>query len=100
VIFNNELYELNKPGFCRDGEEKNKKYKLCIREVIPQLSINPTLSLDSVYVFEKRLYQDADSTSTLIYISGVQNLIARKETLDKRGQLISREELFQVLKKQ
>jgi len=100
VIFNNELYELNKPGFCRDGEEQNKKYKLCIREIIPQLSINPTLTLDSVYVFEKRLYQDADSLSTLIYISGVQNLIARKDMLDKRGRLISREELFQVLKKQ
>ncbi|HEY5826133.1 MAG TPA: Na/Pi symporter [Cyclobacteriaceae bacterium] len=100
VIFNNELYELNKPGFCRDGEEKNKKYKLCIKEIIPRLSVNPSLSLDSVYVFEKHLYEDADSVSTLIYISGVQNLIARKETLDKRGRLISREELFQVLKKQ
>lgn len=99
VIFNNELYELNKPGYCRDDKEKGKKYKLCIKEIIPQLSLNPSLSLDSVYVFEKRPYLATDSTSTLIYISGSKNLIAKKETLDKKGNLIFREELSQILNK-
>jgi sodium-dependent phosphate cotransporter len=100
VFFNNELYELNKPGFCRDGEEQKRKYQLCIREIIPTLVLSPALSLDSVYVFEKHFYEDADSVSTLTYISGVQNLIAKKETRDKRGNLIQQEELFQVLEKQ
>jgi len=100
VFFNNELYEFNKPGFCRDGEEQNKKYKLCIREVLPQLSLNPSLTLDSVYVFEKHLYEDPDSVATLTFISGTQNIIAKRETYDRSGHLLSREELFQVLSKQ
>jgi solute carrier family 34 (sodium-dependent phosphate cotransporter) len=100
LFFNHELFELNKPGFCRDGEEKNKKYKVCIREILPQLSLNPSLLLDSVYVFEKNQYNDPDSLSTLTFISNTQNVIAKKETFDKKGSLIAREELFQILKKQ
>jgi sodium-dependent phosphate cotransporter len=100
VLMNSELYEFNKPGFCRDGEEKNKKYQLCIREIIPHFEINPELVLDSVYVFEKHLYNDVDSTYTLIYLSGLQNVIARKEVLNKHGQPIAREDLIQIRKKQ
>jgi sodium-dependent phosphate cotransporter len=100
IFLNDELYELNKPGFCRDGEEKNKKFKQCIREVIPTLIMHPALSLDSVYVFEKRVYNDPDSISTLIYISEAQNVIARREVRDKTGKIIEREELFELKNKQ
>jgi sodium-dependent phosphate cotransporter len=100
IFLNDELYELNKPGFCRDGEEKNQKFKQCIREVITQLIIHPALSLDSVYVFEKNVYNDPDSISTLTYISEAQNVIARRETRDKKGKIIEREELFEMKNKE
>jgi solute carrier family 34 (sodium-dependent phosphate cotransporter) len=100
IFLNNELFELNKPGFCRDGEENNKKFQQCIREVIPDLEIHPSLVLHSVYVFEKRQYNDPDSVSTLIYFSEAQNVIAKREVRDKSGKVIELEELFQMEKKQ
>jgi sodium-dependent phosphate cotransporter len=100
IFLNNELYELNKPGFCRDGEQDNQKFRQCIREIMPQLILNPSLSLDSVYVFETHRYMDPDSASTLTYISETQNVIAKREMRDKTGKVIEREELFQMQKKQ
>ena len=94
LIINNELYELNKPGFCRDGEDKEGKYKVCIREIISHLVLNPNLYQDSVYVFEKQLYSpSSDSAATWLYISAKDNLIVRKEKRDKHGKVLTREEL-------
>ena len=100
IFINNELYELNKPGFCHDGEEQGRKYQLCIREILPKLVISNSLTLDTVYVFEKRFYTNPDSVSAFTYISATQNVIAKKETHDKRGDVISSEVLLQILKKQ
>jgi sodium-dependent phosphate cotransporter len=96
IFINNELYEFNKPGFCHDGEEKNEKYQRCIREVIPHLVLSGSLSVDSVYVFEKQFYNNPDSVSSFVYISAEQNMIARKEMRDKHGRVISSEELLQI----
>ena len=57
LFINNELFELNKPGFCKDGEDENGRYRMCIREILPSLTINPNITMDSVYVFEKQIYQ-------------------------------------------
>ena len=100
LFINNELYELNKPGFCKDGEDENGRYRMCIREIMPRLVINPTLSVDSVYVFEKQQYQlSTDSVTSRFFISATQNILVKKETRDKSGNLLSKEELFNIEKK-
>lgn len=101
LLLNNELFELNKPGFCRDGEDVNGKFKTCIREILPVLSVNASLSLDSVYVFERTWYQPerVDSSSVLIYISARQNIMAKKVTAGPQGTLIMKEELLTIKEK-
>lgn len=98
LFINNELYELNKPGFCRDSEEKAGKYQLCIREVVPHIAVNPELSFDSVYVFEKRFYSPGpDSTVQWIYVSGTENLIVKKESRTPGGDVVRSEVLFSLV---
>ncbi|HZX74293.1 MAG TPA: Na/Pi symporter [Cyclobacteriaceae bacterium] len=97
LFFNQELFELNKPGFCHDGEDKEGKHQICITKMIDQLPINPSLLVDSVYVFEKKYYSTAaDSSSTFSYISASENLVVKKEKRDKNGKVIVLEELFGI----
>ncbi len=98
LIINNELFELNRPGFCRDGEDRNGKFEMCIKEIIPSITINPTLSLDSIFIFEK-VYDQRINSTTWCYISSPANLLVKKEKRDTLGNVISREELFSVVKK-
>ena len=98
LIINNELFELNRPGFCRDGEDREGKFEMCIREIFPRLTVNPQLSFDSVFVFEKK-YEPPASTVTWCYISSTSNLLVKKEKRDSLGQVIGLEELFSVVKK-
>jgi sodium-dependent phosphate cotransporter len=101
LLINNELFELNKPGFCRDGEDGNGKFKTCIREILPVYSLNPLLSLDSVYVFERAWYQPerVDSATMIIYISASQNVLAKKEMVGPNGRPSWKEELLQIKEK-
>ncbi len=98
LLYNNELFELNKPGFCRDGEDKHGKFKTCIREILPSLTLSSSLSLDSVYVFERTWYhpEKVDSATVVIYISTSRNVLAKKEIVGPHGALLSKEELLQV----
>ncbi len=98
LIINNELFELNKPGFCRDGEDRDGKFEMCIREIMPQLTLNPNLSLDSVFVFEK-VYDRQINSTTWCYISSPANLLVKKEKRDTLNNVISSEELFSLVKK-
>lgn len=98
LIMNNELYEFNKPGFCRDGEDRNGKFKMCIRQVLTELPINPTLSFDSVYVFEKK-YDESLRFTTWSYVSSSSNLLVKRDTRDSTGNQLSSEELFSVVRK-
>lgn len=98
LIINNELFELNRPGFCRDGEDREGKFKMCIREILPRLTLSPTLSLDSIFVFEKK-YELLNSVSTWCYISAPANLLVKKDKRDSLGRVTSTEELFSVIKK-
>ncbi len=101
LIINNELFELHKLGFCRDGEDEFGKYKNCIIQIVPKLILSPSLSADSVYIFEKEWYQPdrVDSTIARLYISATLNLLVRKETLNRQGILLSKDELFEIKKK-
>ncbi len=100
LFINNELYELNKPGFCHDGEDKEGKYQMCVREVLPRMTLNQRLSLDSVFVFEKQFYNPPGGVlSTRTYVSGFENLLVKREKRDSAGRLVSSEELFSIEEK-
>ena len=101
LIINNELYELNKEGFCKDGEDDKGKFKLCIRQIIPRFELSNDLFADSVFVFEKSFYQSErnDSTSMRIYVSAKENLIVKKEHIDKNGNILSKEQLVLLKRK-
>lgn len=98
LIINNELFELNRPGFCRDGEDRKGKFVMCIREFIPRLQLNPALAMDSIFVFEKK-YESSSPYATWSYISAPANLLVKRETRDSLGQAIVLEELLRVVKK-
>ncbi len=97
LIINNELFELNRPGFCRDGEDREGKFKMCIREILPSLVLSPGLSADSVFVFDK-IYGERFS-NTWYYICSPDNLMVRKEHRDSLGRVIAWEELVRIEKK-
>lgn len=98
LIINNEWYELNKPGFCRDGEDKSGRFALCVREVIPRLELTANLSADSVFVFEKRYEQDS-LPAMRNYISARDYLLVKRELFDASGTIILHEELVSVVRK-
>ena len=101
LIINNELFELNKVGFCRDGEDEGGKFKACILEILPRLQLSQSLSADSVFVFEKQFYQPdkSDSVTTRLFVSAAENLLVKKELLDKHGKLIWQERLIRLERK-
>ncbi|MEQ1588037.1 MAG: Na/Pi symporter [Cyclobacteriaceae bacterium] len=101
LIINNELFELNKPGFCRDSEDEHGKFRTCIIQLISELKLSPSLSVDSVYIFEKNWYQPnlVDSTRMRLYISASLNLLVKKEKLNNRGDVITQDELVDLKKK-
>lgn len=101
LFINSDLFELNKPGFCRDGEDERGKYQMCIREILPRLQLTSTLSVDSVFVFERQFYDAVkfDSVTTRLFVSATENIMVRKELEDKRGKLIWKEQLIRLQRK-
>jgi sodium-dependent phosphate cotransporter len=98
LIINNELFELNRPGFCRDGEDGGRKFTMCIREIIPHLQLSTDLSMDSVYVFEKK-YENGSALTIWSYISSGANLLVKRETRDSLGNAVVSEQLLRVSRK-
>jgi solute carrier family 34 (sodium-dependent phosphate cotransporter) len=96
LFINNEMYLFNAPGFCWDGESGDKKYKMCIDEIIPSLKLGD-LTFDSVYVFSQNFYNDTDSVRTQIYMSKLHPLFL-KRTRTVRGQLAETEEVTSFIK--
>jgi sodium-dependent phosphate cotransporter len=95
LFIENELIELNKPGFCKDGEDVNGKFKICLEEIMPSFSINPNLQFDSVFVFRKDFYvMPADSSFTKVYLSASTNTLLRKEKRTPAGLILWKEELI------
>jgi len=75
LMINNELFEFNKAGHCRDGEDKDGKYRMCVVQVLPEYKISESMKVDSVYVF-KKIYNDEHYVEVLI--SARENLIVAK----------------------
>ncbi len=101
LIINNDLFELNKIGFCRDGEDEEGKYQSCIREIKSKLQLSKQLAADSIFVFERRLYQQekTDSAYTLLFVSSKENLLVKRERHDKNGNLMWHEQLIRLERK-
>jgi sodium-dependent phosphate cotransporter len=76
LMINNELFEFNKPGFCRDGEDTDGQYQICILEVLPSYNVSATLKTDSVFVF-KKTYSPNHSVEWMI--SASDNVIVSKQ---------------------
>jgi sodium-dependent phosphate cotransporter len=95
LILNNELFELNRPGFCRDGEDSGGRFKMCILEVMPHLVLTRGLTVDSVFVFEKR-YEGDSLGGTWSYISAGPNLLVKRESRDSTGHTVLLEELVRI----
>jgi hypothetical protein len=98
LIINNELFEMNSPGLCRDGEDRDGKFRMCITQLLQQFDLAPALSFDSVFVFEKK-YADVSKESVTSYISSGDNLLVKRLKMDSRGRVILSEELSGILKK-
>jgi solute carrier family 34 (sodium-dependent phosphate cotransporter) len=95
LFFDTELYELNKQGFCKDGEDKNGKFKVCIEQILETFTVTPVLIVDSVYVFRKDYYiMPADSSFTKTYISAASNKLVRKQKMTPSGKILWLEELI------
>lgn len=80
LMINNELFEFNKPGFCRDGEDADGRYQMCIGE-IDSYQLDETTSIDSVFSFVKTY---ADSSTVELKISARENIIISR-FLTKNG---------------
>lgn len=94
LIINDELFELRRPGFCREGEDREGKYRNCIREIIGHLSLSAGVEGDSVYIFEKTYETSGMKVSN--YISAPLNLVLKREKIDSSGQILVREELMDI----
>lgn len=75
LFINKEMILFNEPGFCWDGENKEGKYQLCVKEVLPKLTLSETLSFDSVYVYAQRYYDHPDSASSTVYVSALYPVV-------------------------
>lgn len=95
LIIGNELFELNKPGFCKDGEDENGKYRQCLKDILPSITLKGGESLN-VFVFEKRW---GDSTQLDSYVSATSNLVVKKVAFNSRGTAVRVEELVGLKKR-
>ncbi len=77
LMINKEVFLFNKPGDCWDGENRQGKYKCCIESILPLLEITPTLTFDSVYVFNRHYMDSSDSVVQKLYISRQYPVILR-----------------------
>lgn len=98
LIINNELFELNRPGFCRDSEDAAGKYTQCIREILPSLALTEQLTVDSVFVFEKR-YEKDPRAPIRSYIGAREFFLLRREVLDTAGHVLSTDDLIHIVRK-
>ena len=97
LLRDNELFEFNSIGSCRQGPGVRERDTLCVRGIRPRMIVQVGLLFDSVYIFEKRAAPSAGSV--WYYICKSENLLVRTEKRDKTGNIISSDELVKVGKK-
>jgi sodium-dependent phosphate cotransporter len=98
LFINNEMFLFNAPGFCWDGEQGDKKYRMCVDSILPVLAFNSALTFDSVYVYSQEFYNDPDSARSQIYLSKAYPLVLKRER-SIRGRLAETEEITGFIKK-
>jgi len=99
LVLDNDVYELNKPGFCRDGEDGRGVYSICIKEILPVFQPSKSISCDSVFVFEKSWINTTDSLSLRTYIDPRRNLLVKQEWANSKGRVLEQETLLEIREK-
>ncbi|MFN7372666.1 MAG: Na/Pi symporter [Cyclobacteriaceae bacterium] len=98
LILNNEIYEFQSVGFCREGADPQGRYRMCITAIETGLKGASGVQFDSVFVFEKRYVpQPADSVVSRVFIASRENLIVQHETLHN-SRVTEREWLTEIKK--
>lgn len=87
----------SKPGFCWDGEDAVGKYKLCIDSVMSSYNVLPDATVDSVYIYSLRYYNDSTQRTTHIYLSPLTPVILHQTVSDTHG-LVETKRIIQFKK--
>lgn len=95
LIIDHELYELNRSGFCRDGEDSRGKFTQCVSEIVPRFQLTADLGFDSVFVFERR-YETDSLIRVRTFISRQRHLLLKQEVFDDAGNIIGLDELLRI----
>ncbi len=100
IFMNNNIFLINKPGFCWDDEKKLGKFKMCIEEIRPSMQINDAIAVDSVLIIKKEYYNPAplDSVYFRYYLSTAEGYLVRTEKYSKTGDIIESEQLIDIQK--
>jgi sodium-dependent phosphate cotransporter len=87
-----DMYLMNKPDFCWDGEDEHGRYNACVQNVLINYPI-AGLTFDSVYVF-RLIYsnESKDYISQRIYLNPANALILVREKMEKDS-VIQKEQL-------
>lgn len=98
LFIDNSFFMINQPGFCWDDDKGFGKFRVCIDNILPSYTLNPSLEFDSVYVYKKEYYDPSalDSISYRMFISMPSNLLILTEKLDKDNRVIRSEELIRI----
>ncbi len=98
LFIGDQIFLLNKPGFCWDGEDDFGKYKACIEKVISRYQIS-TYTFDSVFVCNlKYVNSEVDCLISKIYLSANDKIILKRQVQFGRDSVISQEELVDFQK--
>jgi len=100
IFLNNNIFLINRPGFCWDDEKKQGKFRMCIEEIRPSMQINDNIRVDSVLIIKKEFYDQVrhDSTYYRYYLSAVEGFLVRTEKFDKAGSIMESEQLIDIEK--
>jgi sodium-dependent phosphate cotransporter len=99
LFIGDQLYLLNKPGFCWDDEDENGKYKACVEKILPTMRLG-TYTFDSVYVFDIHYVQTGnDSIRKTIYLGGAHCIVLQLETRASNDSIMVKESLIELREK-
>lgn len=93
LMINDEVFELSSPGYCREGNDEVGKYRMCITDVQQSVTMSSTVTVDSVYTFDK-LY--ADSSRVQLLISATDNLVLKRVRTSSANAVLEQHTLIQI----
>lgn len=97
LFIDNEMHMFNRPGFCWDGENTEGRYKACVEDVLPSVTVSG-ITFDSVYVYQHRFKDPSVSgiSASRYYISVHYPLILKQEILDEEGNVVRSEQITKL----